>query len=104
VVKKLILGLVLVGGVTLGLSFPAFAAGCYTGCVPSPPGLVGGGPSVSPSAPSVSVPLPAPSESVPGGLPFTGADIAQSVAIAVVLLVAGTVLVRINRRKARTTP
>jgi hypothetical protein len=98
VVRKLILGLVVVGGVTLGLSFPAFAAGCYTGCVPSPPGLVGGGPSVSPS---VSVPLPAPSQSVPGGLPFTGADIEQIVGIAVVLLVAGTVLVRMNRRKAR---
>ena len=94
----------MVGGVTFGLSFPAFAAGCYTGCVPStpsPPGLLGGGPSVSPS---VSVPLPAPSESVPGGLPFTGADIEQSVGIAVVLLVAGTVLVRMNRRKARATP
>ena len=31
-----------------------------------------------------------------GGLPFTGADIEQSVGIAVVLLVAGTVLVRIE--------
>jgi hypothetical protein len=94
-----IVGLVLAGGMTLGLSLPA-SAQCYTGCVPSPPSLLGGGPSVSPS---VSVPLPAPSQSVPGGLPFTGADIEQIVGIAVVLLVAGTVMVRITRRKARAT-
>jgi hypothetical protein len=92
--------MVLAGGVTLGLSLPAFADGCYTNCVPSPVGLVGGGPSVSPS---VSVPLPAPSEAVPGGLPFTGADIEQLAGIAAVLLVAGTVLVRMNRRRARAT-
>jgi hypothetical protein len=35
-----------------------------------------------------------------GGLPFTGADIAESAGIAAVLLVAGGVMVRLGRRRA----
>ncbi len=84
---------------TIGLSIPAFAdPGCYTGCQPGPASIVGGGPSISPG-------VPAPRESVPppGGLPFTGEDIAQSVGIAAVLLVAGVVTVRVSRRRARAT-
>ncbi len=63
---------------------------------------------VGPSRPSqfaVTPHAPAGSDqSVPAspGLPFTGADIEQIIGIASVLLVGGVVLVRTNRRRART--
>jgi hypothetical protein len=119
VVRKLIAGTALASALTLGFSLPALAdPTCYTGCGPSPSTILGGGPSTSPggpatilgggpSTPPIAVaPAPVPHESAPppGGLPFTGTDIEQSVAVASVLLVAGVALVRINRRKARTTP
>lgn len=66
--------------------------------------MVGSGPSVPPgflSSQSPHVPVPAPTESAPApGLPFTGADIEQSVAVASVLVAAGAVLVRRQRRRA----
>jgi hypothetical protein len=99
VIRKLIVGLVMTSALTIGLSIPAFAdPGCYTGCQPGPVSIVDGGPSISPG-------VPAPRESVPppGGLPITGEDIAQSVGIGAVLLVAGVAIVRVSRRKARPT-
>jgi len=108
VVRKAIIGVVVAGVVTLGLSLPAGAdPGCYTGCSPSPTNLIGlgpstlvGGPAVAPSAP---VPGPSASAPAPGGLPFTGADIEQTVAVACVLLVAGAAMVRIRRRSRATS-
>jgi hypothetical protein len=100
VVRKLIGGVVLVSAVTLGVTLPAFAdSTCYTGCTNAPPGQLGPAPGTAPSGPPVLEPT-----SVPGGLPLTGADIEESVAVASVLLVAGVVLVRINRRRAQATP
>jgi hypothetical protein len=54
------------------------------------------------SSQSPHVPVPVQTQSTPApGLPFTGADIEQSVAVASVLVVAGGVLVRRQRRRAR---
>ncbi len=103
-IRKLIAGAVVAGGVTIGLSLPAFATPCYVGCTPGPVEIVGSGPSVPPgflSSQSPHVPVPAQTQAAPApGLPFTGADIEQSVAVASVLLVAGGVLVRRQRRRA----
>lgn len=96
------------GAAALGFSLPAGAdTTCYTGCTPTPPGIVELGPATTPGVPNshAATPLPTPTESVPGsgGLPLTGADIEQSVAVAGVLLVAGAVMVRTKRRRPRTT-
>ena len=107
--RKLIAGVILASALTLGVTLPASAdPTCYTGCAPGPPGLVGsgpGGPGTAPTgvtAPAPTVPLPGPTQSVPspGGLPFTGADVGESVGIALVLVLAGGALVRVNRRRA----
>ena len=103
-VRKAIIGIVVAGVVTLGLSLPAGAdPGCYTGCSPGPSTLIGAGPSTlagGPSGPPSVAPAPGPSAAAPapGGLPFTGADIEQLVAIACVLIVAGAAMVRLRRR------
>jgi hypothetical protein len=107
-IRRIIVGAIVVSGLSIGLSYPAFADPCYTGCGPGPVSIVGSG-SVPPgllNSQSPHAPLPAPTESVPAppGLPFTGADIEQIVGIASVLLVGGVVLVRINRRRARAAP
>ena len=107
-VRKLIAGVILASALTVGVTLPASAdPTCYTGCAPSPVGLVGagpGGPATAPSgvtAPAPIVPLPGPTQFVPspGGLPFTGADVGESVGIAVVLVLAGGALLRVNRRR-----
>jgi len=102
------------GAMTFSLSLPAFAGTtCYVGCAPgpiAPVGIVGGGQSTSPGLAAVSGTQATPSVAPPakqavqssGGLPFTGADIEQIVGIAGVLLVAGMVMVRMSRRRART--
>ncbi len=106
------------GALTLGLSIPAFADGCYTGCAPAPVGSVGQGPVGPPvgqgaitvpgvavsQSPPAAVPVAAQSVPSSGGLPLTGTDIEQSVGFAVVLLVAGAAIVRVSRRRARLTP
>jgi hypothetical protein len=116
VIKKLIAGLFLVSVLTVAVTLPAVAdPTCYTGCspipgvpvpgIPVPGGFVGSGPTPTPGAqtsPSTPAPVPLASQSVPsGGLPFTGADVEQSAAIAVVALGAGFVLVRVGRRRRR---
>jgi hypothetical protein len=105
-VRKLIVGAVMAGAVTLGISYPAGAdPTCYTECGPGPETVLGSGPSTAPGGP-ISQPAPAPelapTQSVPssGGLPLTGGDIEQSAAIATVALVAGVAMVRVGRRKA----
>ena len=80
---------------------------------PAPIGAVGQGsvvqgqvttPGVAASqSPAASVPVVAPSVPSSGGLPFTGADIEQSLGAAAVLLVAGAAIVRVSRRRARLT-
>jgi hypothetical protein len=105
VVRKLIVGMVMAGALMLGTTRPAVAdSTCYTGCGPVPETVVGAGPSIAPSGPSPQsspAPVPLPIQSAPpaGGLPVTGADIAQSAAAAAVLLVAGVAMIRINRRR-----
>jgi len=103
------------GVVILGFSLPASADDtCYTQCAPTPIGAVGQGsvvqgqvtttPGVAASqSPSATVPVAAQSVRSSGGLPFTGADIEQSLGAAAVLLVAGAAMVRVGRRRARLT-
>ena len=89
------------GAVTLGMTLPAAAdPTCYTECGPGPATILGAAPAVAPSGPNPS-PSPIPKQSVPtpGGLPVTGADIEQTAGIAIVLLVAGAGMVRVNRRR-----
>jgi hypothetical protein len=106
VVRKLIVGTVMAGAVTLGISHPAVAdPTCYTECGPGPQTVVGSGPATAPGGPTSQpspAPVPSPKQSVPfsGGLPLTGADIEQSAAIATVALVAGVAMVRVSRRRA----
>ena len=92
----------MIGALTLGMTHPAVAdPTCYTECGPGPATILGAGPSTAPSGPG---PIPKEAVSVPGGLPVTGADIEQTVGFAIVLLVAGAVMVRINRRRAASSP
>ena len=92
----------------LGVSVPAFASPCYVGCTPGPVQVVGSGPSVPPgflSTQSPHVPVPVATQSAPSpGLPFTGADVEQSVVVASVLVTVGGVLVRRQRRRAPSSP
>jgi hypothetical protein len=114
VLRKLAVGLAMAGVVILGISLPASADDtCYTQCAPTPIGAVGQGsvvqgqvttPGVAASqSPSATVPVAAQSVRSSGGLPFTGADIEQSLGAAAVLLVAGAAMVRVGRRRARLT-
>jgi LPXTG-motif cell wall-anchored protein len=87
------------GAVTLGMTLPAAAdPTCYTACGPGPATILGAAPAVAPSGPTG--PIPTQSVPTPGGLPVTGADIEQTAGIAIVLLVAGAGMVRVNRRRA----
>ncbi len=110
VVRKLIAGVIMAGSVTLGLSLPAGAdPTCYTGCTPTPPGVLGAGPATTPGVPAsqaTPAPLPEPAASVPtsGGLPVTGTDVEQSLVLASVLVVAGGVIVRRSRRRSHRAP
>jgi len=110
VVRKLVVGAVVAGAVSFGAALPSFAGAptCYTGCTPGPMGS-GPGPYLTPGTPVINAsgsPGPGsgvtPREAAPpsGGLPFTGADVAGSVGIASVLLVAGGAMVRVSRRRA----
>jgi hypothetical protein len=114
VLRKFVAGLAMAGVVVLGFSLPASADGtCYTTCSPTPIGAVGQGsvvqgsviaPGVAASqSPSATVPVATQSVSSSGGLPFTGADIEQSLGAAALLLVAGAAFVRVSRRRARLT-
>ncbi len=109
VIRKLIVGIFMASVLMVGFSLPAFAdPSCYTGCFPGPVSIVGKGPSVAPSGPGVlstPAPLPRAGSSVPssGGLPFTGADVEQSIGLAAVLVVAGVAVLRVGRRRARPT-
>ncbi len=120
-IKKLIAGLFMVSVLMVTVALPAVAdPTCYTGCAPGtggpspggpspggpgPGGIIGGVPTPTPGAatsPSTPAPVPLASQSVPsGGLPFTGGDVEQSLAIAVVLVGAGFGMVRISRRRGR---
>ena len=128
VLKKLALAVALCAAVVTGAALPASAdQGCYTGCAPSDvvppgsppvpgtPGTPGGPPGtevpgsrtpVAPPSFTSSFPSPSsvgPGGSVPssGGLPVTGADVAEASGWAVALLGAGAVLRRVGRRRAR---
>jgi hypothetical protein len=95
------------GVLIVGVSFPAMAdTTCYTGCSPPPGGITGTVPSPTPGVRVTQSPpatVPFTSQAVPsGGLPFTGADIEQSLVIAVVLVGGGFALVRIGRRRSRS--
>jgi len=113
VLRKLVVGLSMAGVVILGFSLPASADGtCYTKCSPAPIGAVGQGsvvqgqvtPGVAASqSPPVTVPVATQSVPSSGGLPFTGADVEQSLGAAGVLLVAGAAITRVSRRRARLT-
>jgi len=98
-VKKLLAGLAVAGAASLGATLPSYAATtpCYVGCSP--------GPIPTGSVPGVpqdvhTRPVGTPQEPSPG-LPFTGADIAESAALAVVLVTVGGVLLVVSRRSAR---
>jgi hypothetical protein len=96
-VKKLVAG----AGVSALMAFPAVtlmsgtasADTCYTGCSQPTSGLpVTSGDGTTPSAPTSS----------PSGLAFTGADLSELVIISAGALGAGTVLVRVSRRRHQT--
>ncbi|HLI73188.1 MAG TPA: hypothetical protein VKU86_04860 [Acidimicrobiales bacterium] len=67
---------------------------CYTGC--STPNT--GSTPVTPSAPAAAQTQP-PSEPASGGLPFTGADIAEMTAVGAGAVLVGGVLVQRSRRQ-----
>lgn len=98
-VKKLVAG----AGVSALMAFPAVtlmsgtasADTCYTGCSQPTSGLPvtsGDGTTPQTSAPTSS----------PSGLAFTGADLSELVIISAGALGAGTVLVRVSRRRHQT--
>jgi hypothetical protein len=91
-IRALGLGLGMTAGVLagVGVSSAAYAdSTCYTGCTaPTDPTTV---PTVTPTANVTSTPT--------GGLPFTGADIAETATVGAGLLVAGGLLVRRGRRR-----
>jgi hypothetical protein len=97
-IRALGLGLGLTGAVLggVGASSAAYAdSTCYTGCTattdPTPPTTVTPAATGTPAANLVSEPT--------GGLPFTGADIAEMATVGAGLVVAGGVLVRRGRRR-----
>ena len=76
----------------------AFAdATCYTGCSTPQTGNNPGNP-VTPSAPAQAQTQP-PSNPASGGLPFTGADIAEMTAVGAGAVLVGGVLVQRSRRQ-----
>jgi hypothetical protein len=121
VTKRLVLGSVLGCAAVIGLAVPAFAdPGCYTGCTPPGSGPVtapsggarpteplagihtsaSGATEISPASAPARSPALAPAQSPSsGGLPFTGADVAELVGVAGVLFLCGAALVSISRRR-----
>jgi hypothetical protein len=70
---------------------------CYTGCTTPSTGLpvTSGGGSAAPT-------LTSSTTSTPSGLAFTGADLSEMVIISAGALGAGTLLVRVSRRRRQT--
>jgi hypothetical protein len=79
----------------------ADTTGCYTGCSSPSTGLPVTSGDGSAAATTAAVHVAAPS-STPGGLAFTGADLSEMVVISVGALGAGTLLVRVSRRRRQT--
>jgi hypothetical protein len=117
VLRKLLPAVALAASAASLSESPASAdATCYTGCTPpggpvtgssgSGPATNLGGGGASPSPPTATAgagraPASAPAS---GGIPFTGADIAETAAIGSVLVVGGTVMVMFGRRRKRLAP
>jgi hypothetical protein len=77
--------------------------GCYPGCSSPSTGLpvTSGDGSATPTASATALTSSA-TTSTPGGLAFTGADLSEMVIISVGALGAGTLLVRVSRRRRQT--